>query len=71
METTAVVNDLLDLKEAAAYLKRTPRALYNLVHKGKLPHFKHFNRLRFSKSDLDASIKASRVDALNVGGANE
>jgi hypothetical protein len=64
-------NDLLDLREAAAFLKRTPRALYNLVHKGKLPHFKHCNRLRFSKKELEASIKASRVAALNEGGDNE
>ena len=66
-----IENELLNLKEAAAYLKRTERALYNLIHKGKLPHFKHFGRLRFSKKDLDASVKASRIAALNEGGDNE
>ena len=48
---TVIDNDLLDLKEAAAFLKRTPRALYNLIHKGKLPHFKHCSRLFFSKKE--------------------
>lgn len=63
-------NELLSLREAAAYLKRTERAIYNLVHKGKLAHFKHFGRLRFLKRDLDASLNASRVDALTDGGEN-
>ena len=68
---TVIENDLLNLREAAAYLRRSERALYNLVHKGKLSHFKHFGRLRFSKKDLDASVKASRVAAINDGGDNE
>lgn len=68
---TVIDNDLLNLKEAAAFLKRTPRALYNLIHKGKLPHFKHCSRLFFSKRELEALIKASRVDARIDGGDNE
>lgn len=69
---TVIENDLLNLKEAAAYLKRTERALYNLIHKGQIPYFKHCGRVRFSKKDLDASLQASRVAAINeqVGGAN-
>lgn len=55
----------LTIEEAAEYLRRSVRAVYNLVHRGDITYYKHLGRLRFLKADLDASIRSSRIDSTN------
>lgn len=48
--------DILTIREVAAYLKVTERTLYRLVQDGKLPAFKVGNSWRFRREDLERWI---------------
>ncbi len=51
------MNDqILTLKEVAAYLKLAEKTAYRLVSEGKLPGFKVGGSWRFKKEDLDKWI---------------
>jgi len=65
MEKSNVIdNEFLSLKEAAAYLKRSPGNLYNLVCAGTLRHYKpNGGRVLFKKSELQAWIEAGAVSS--------
>jgi hypothetical protein len=49
------VEDLLDSRGAAAFLKMTPAALRMAVYRGTVPCVRIGRRLRFRRSDLVAS----------------
>jgi excisionase family DNA binding protein len=53
----------LSTKEAAEYLGTTPAALRKRVERSELPHIKDGRRLRFDRFDLDAHMRAHRIDA--------
>ncbi|EGR4108977.1 TPA: helix-turn-helix domain-containing protein [Vibrio cholerae] len=51
------MNDqILTLKELAAYLKLAEKTAYRLASEGKLPGFKVGGSWRFKREDLDAWI---------------
>ncbi len=45
--------DVLDVEEAAQYLKFSPRKLYGLVRNGEIPHKRIGRQYRFSRRALD------------------
>lgn len=47
---------ILSHKEAAEYLRLSPKALYNLCSQGKVPYLKFGRRNRFRFNDLKAFI---------------
>lgn len=52
----------IDIDECASYLKTTTKAIYNLVHRRVLPHYKFGSRLFFLKSEIDAVITRGRIE---------
>lgn len=52
-------NDLLSgAKAAAAYIGETPRAIYHLTEKGRLPVIRKGRKLYFRKSELEAAFRS-------------
>ncbi len=51
-------NDILTLKELAAYLKVNPRTVYRLLAERKLPAFRVGHAWRFRKSEVDEWARA-------------
>lgn len=57
-------DEFLTVKETAAYLKRSPGTIYNLVCAGDLKHYKpNGGKLLFKKTDLQAWIEAGAVSS--------
>ena len=55
------VREVLDIKEAAEYLRLSADTLYRYAAEGKVPAFKLGNRWRFKRSLLDEwMVKMSR-----------
>ncbi|HHX8581178.1 TPA: methylation-associated defense system helix-turn-helix domain-containing protein MAD1 [Vibrio diabolicus] len=55
------MNDqILTLKEVAAYLKLAEKTAYRLVSEGKLPGFKVGGSWRFKREDLEAWIEKQK-----------
>lgn len=52
-----MVDQILTLKEVAAYLKLAEKTAYRLASEGKLPGFKVGGSWRFKREDLEAWIK--------------
>lgn len=47
----------LDTREAAEYLRTTPKQIRNWIYQGKIKAYKLFERnYRFKKSDLDSLL---------------
>ncbi len=51
---------LLDVKSAAEYLSRTPKAVRRLIDSGKLPVVRMDSRIYLDSVDLDRVIEASK-----------
>ncbi len=51
-----VESDITSIQGAADITNRTVGSLYQLTHKGEIPHFKRGNKLYFSKKALEAWI---------------
>lgn len=60
-EPIAPVNELLDVKQVASYLKVTKSAIYKLTSMSVIPHYKNGKRLYFKKSDIDEWIFSKRI----------
>ena len=52
---------VLDMKEAAQYLKISKQTLYGMTSKRVLAHYKHGHRVYFKKSELDEWINQGKV----------
>jgi excisionase family DNA binding protein len=52
---------LLSLDELCAFLKVQPSTVYQFTYRGRIPHFKIANRLRFRLSEVLAWIEEHRV----------
>lgn len=52
---------ILNVKEAAAFLKVKPDTIYAWVHQRLIPYRKHGSRLVFSKRELEAWSEAQAV----------
>ncbi|PAO30852.1 DNA-binding protein [Vibrio vulnificus] len=58
------MNDqILTLKEVAAYLKLAEKTAYRLASEGKLPGFKVGGSWRFKREDLEAWIEQQKTGA--------
>ncbi|WP_318491483.1 methylation-associated defense system helix-turn-helix domain-containing protein MAD1 [Photobacterium leiognathi] len=55
-----MVDQILTLKEVAAYLKLAEKTAYRLASEGKLPGFKVGGSWRFKGEDLDAWIEEQK-----------
>jgi len=51
-------HDVLDVNDAAAYLKRSRRAIYTAVSRKRLPVRRWGRRLVFLRCDLEAFLRA-------------
>ncbi len=58
-----MVSDLLDVKEAAAYLKIQVSTLRCWCFNRTIPFYKIGGLVRFRKADLDAFIKRGRISS--------
>ncbi|WP_163133173.1 helix-turn-helix domain-containing protein [Agarivorans sp. Alg241-V36] len=56
-----MVDQILTLKEVAAYLKLAEKTAYRLASEGKLPGFKVGGSWRFKREDLEAWIDSNKV----------
>lgn len=60
------MNDqILTLKEVAAYLKLAEKTAYKLAAAGKLPGFKVGGSWRFKREDIDRWIEKQKNDTQN------
>jgi excisionase family DNA binding protein len=55
-----MADQILTLKEVAAYLKLAEKTAYRLASEGKLPGFKVGGSWRFKSSDLEAWIEKQK-----------
>lgn len=66
MEIRNAMNDqILTLKEVAAYLKLAEKTAYKLAAAGKLPGFKVGGSWRFKREDIDQWIEEQKNDKQN------
>ncbi|BAJ01318.1 methylation-associated defense system helix-turn-helix domain-containing protein MAD1 [Shewanella violacea] len=56
-----MTDQILTLKEVAAYLKLTDKTAYRLASEGKLPGFKVGGSWRFKREDLEAWIEDNKT----------
>ena len=58
--------ELLDLNQAAEYLKLKPSYIYSLIHLKKLPYYKPLGkRVYFDKSELNKLIKEAKIKSVD------
>lgn len=55
-----MTDQILTLKEVAAYLKLTEKTAYRLASEGKLPGFKVGGSWRFKREDLESWIEKQK-----------
>ena len=55
-----MVDQILTLREVAAYLKLAEKTAYRLASEGKLPGFKVGGSWRFKREDLEAWIEENK-----------
>jgi len=51
-------DEILTIKELAAYLKMAEKTIYRFVSEGKIPGFKVGSNWRFSKAEIEIWIKS-------------
>jgi excisionase family DNA binding protein len=54
---------LMNIKEAAAYIGRTEDAVYQLIHRRRLPAIKEGRRVHIDRDDLEQFIERNRLPA--------
>lgn len=54
-------SDITDIEGAMRLLKKSRATIYQMTHRGTIPHFKNGNKLLFSKKELTDFIRAGRV----------
>ena len=60
-ERPAPIDPLLTIDELCEVLKVEHKTIYQLTYRGKIPHYKITNRLRFRKSEILSWIEEQRV----------
>jgi excisionase family DNA binding protein len=60
-ERPAPIDPLLTVDELCDLLKVEPKTIYQLTYRGKIPHYKITNRLRFRQSEILSWIEEQRV----------
>lgn len=61
-----MTDQILTLKEVAAYLKLAEKTAYKLAAEGKLPGFKVGGSWRFKKEDIEHWIEAKKKTSNKV-----
>jgi len=56
-----MAEEILTLKDVAAYLKLAEKTAYKLAAEGKLPGFKVGGSWRFKQSDIESWIEAKKA----------
>jgi excisionase family DNA binding protein len=59
-QVSNIVPRLLNVAEAAAYLGRTPDAIRQLMHRGRLPIVRIDRRVQLDRLDLDLLIERTK-----------
>ncbi len=57
----AQIDPLLTIDDVCALLKLEPQTIYQLTYRGRIPHFKIANRLRFRLSEIVEWIEKHKV----------
>lgn len=57
--------DILDIKQAAAFLKSKITTLYEKTSAKTIPHFKKGNKLYFKRQELEAWIQKGKVKTVD------
>lgn len=58
--------ELLDLNQAAEYLKLKPSYVYSLIHQKKIPYYKpNGKRVYFNKAELNNWVTGSRIKTVD------
>ena len=58
--------ELLDVKQAAEYLKLKPSYIYSLIHQKKIPYYKPLGkRVYFNKLELNKWITESKIKSVD------
>jgi excisionase family DNA binding protein len=60
-DRTVPIDPFLTIDELCDLLKVEPATIYQLTYRGKIPHYKIANRLRFRLSEILAWIEEHRV----------
>jgi excisionase family DNA binding protein len=58
---SAQIDPLLTIDEVCALLKLEPQTIYQLTYRGRIPHFKIANRLRFKLSEIVEWIEKHKI----------
>lgn len=58
-----MTDEILTLKEVAAYLKLAEKTAYKLAAEGKLPGFKVGGSWRFKESDIESWIAEQKANS--------
>jgi len=64
-DQSAQVDPLLTIDEVCALLKLEPQTIYQLTYRGRIPHFKIANRLRFRRSEIVEWIEKHKVEKVS------
>jgi excisionase family DNA binding protein len=56
------IEPLLTIDEVCTLLKVEPQTIYQLTYRGRIPHFKIANRLRFRLSEIIEWIDGHKVE---------
>lgn len=57
----AQMNDPMDIKELAAYLKMSVSAIYKFTSSDTIPHYKNGKRLYFKKEEINEWIFSNKI----------
>jgi excisionase family DNA binding protein len=55
------LEDALTVPEVAKLLRMSRQTIYNMIRDGKIPHFRIGNKVRFTRTDLDALMQTKLV----------
>jgi excisionase family DNA binding protein len=55
------LEDALTVPEVAKLLRMSRQTIYNMIRDGKIPHFRIGNKVRFTRTDLDALMQTKPV----------
>lgn len=69
LKTTAPPTRYIDIKQAAAFMHRTEKAMYAAVARRRIPFRRDGRILRFSQQELDEFMR--RLDGVSVDEAVE
>lgn len=66
-----MTDQILTLKEVAAYLKLAEKTAYKLAAEGKLPGFKVGGSWRFKQSDIEKWIETRKIRSSEKNGTQQ